>query len=163
MEYKTADLCDAFHEKIIITEPVGFRDYGGRKMFSGKIHTLKTFEDHAHVEKILNTDGTGKVLVVDGGASMRCALTGDRLGGIAVKNNWNGIIINGCIRDSAGLGQLDLGVKALNTYPISRVTDIVWEENIPVMFVGSTFMPGHYVYCDEDGIITASETLTLNN
>ena len=126
MEYKTTDLCDAFLNAITIADATGFKDYGGRKMFGGKIHTIQCFEDHAGVEKILGTDGTGKVLVVDGGASLRCALTGDRLAGMAVKNNWSGIIINGCIRDSATIAALSLGLKALNTYPISKVTDTNW-------------------------------------
>jgi len=161
MEYKVTDLCDAHRDKVFIADPIGFRDYGGRKNFSGKIHTLKCFEDHAWVEKILETDGTGKVLVVDGGGSLRCAITGDRLAGIAVKNRWNGIIIYGCIRDSATIAMLDLGVKALNTYPISNVTDTEWQENIEISFAGINFMPGQFVYCDEDGIITSPTALTL--
>jgi len=161
MDYKTADLCDAHSDKAIITDPIGFKDYGGRKIFGGEIHTLKTYEDHAWVEKILETDGTGKVLVVDGGGSMRCAITGDRLAGIGVKNNWNGIIIYGCIRDSATLALLDIGIKALATYPISRVTNTLWQENIAVCFAGATFMPGQFVYCDEDGIIISPTELTI--
>ena len=160
MEYKTTDLCDANPGKITIADAIGLKDYGGRKTFSGKIHTVKCYEDHAPVEKILNTDGTGKVLVVDGGGSMRCAITGDRLAGIAVNNHWAGIIIYGCIRDSVTIGQLNLGVKALDTYPISRVTNIEWPENIPVSFAGITFVPGHFVYCDEDGIITSASMLS---
>src|ERR1700733_14730967 len=118
MEYKTADLCDIHADTVVITEPIGFKDFGGRKRFSGQIHTLKCYEDHAWVEKILSTDGTGKVLVVDGGGSLRCAILGDRLAGIGVKNNWNGVVIYGCIRDSETIGTLPLGVKALRTYPV---------------------------------------------
>ena len=161
MDYKTADLCDAYSDKVIITEPIGFNDYGGRTRFSGEIHTLKCYEDHAWVEKILETEGTGKVLVVDGGGSMRCAITGDRLAGIGVKNNWNGIIIYGCVRDSATLALLDIGIKALNTYPISRVTNNEWQENIAVSFAGATFIPGQFVYCDEDGIVISATELII--
>ena len=161
MEYKTTDLCDAFCDDVTIADSHGFKDYGGRKTFSGKIHTHQCYEDHAGVEKILETDGTGKVLIVDGGASLRCALTGDRLAGIGIKNNWSGIIINGCIRDSATIAGLNIGVKALNTYPISKVTTTQWPENIDVEFAGITFTPGHFVYCDEDGIITSAKALAL--
>lgn len=160
MEYKTADVCDAYPDKIIIADPIGLKDYGGKKIFSGKIHTLKCFEDHAWVERIVNTDGTGKVLIVDGGGSLHCAITGDRLAGMAVKNHWNGIIIYGCIRDSATMALLNLGVKALNTYPISRVTTNRWEENIPIHFAGVNFIPGQFVYCDEDGIVLSEVELT---
>lgn len=161
MEYKTADLCDAFKDKIVIADPIGLKDYGGRKRFSGKIHTLKCFEDHSWVERILNTDGTGKVLVVDGEGSLHCAIMGDRLAGMAVKNHWNGIIIYGCIRDSATIALLNLGVKALNTYPISKVTSKQWEENSTVHFAGVDFIPGQFVYCDEDGIITSAAELNI--
>lgn len=161
MEYKTTDLCDAYRDKVLIAEPIGFKDFGGRKRFSGKIHTIKCYEDHSWVEKALKTDGTGKVLVVDGGASMRCAITGDRLAGIGVKNNWNGIIVYGCIRDSVTIATLNIGVKALNTYPISRETSTQWQENIPVRFAGLAFIPGQFVYCDEDGIIISETRLTV--
>ena len=153
MNHKTTDLCDIHRDKVIIAEPIGFKDYGGNKSFSGIIYTVKCFEDHAPVEKILETDGNGKVLVVDGGGSMHCAITGDRLAGIAVKNHWNGIVIYGCIRDSATIALLNLGVKALNTYPISNETTIEWEENIEVSFARVTFIPGQFICCDEDGII----------
>ena len=159
MEYKTTDLCDAYPDKVVIAEPIGFKDYGGQKRFSGKVHTLKCYEDHAWVEKILKTDGTGKVLVVDGGGSMGCALTGDRLAGIGVENHWNGILIYGCIRDSVNISLLNIGVKALNIYPMSKVTNQEWQENIPVSFAGITFKPGQFVYCDEDGIIVAEAAL----
>jgi regulator of ribonuclease activity A len=161
MQYKTTDLCDANMGKVTIADYIGFRDYGGRKSFSGQIHTVKCYEDHAWVEKALNTDGTGKVLVVDAGGSLRCAVTGDRLAGIGVKNHWSGIIIYGAIRDSATIATLDIGVKALGTYPISCVTDTQWQENIPVQFAGVVFNPGHFVYCDEDGIITSETALSI--
>ena len=161
MTEKTTDLCDANIGKVTIADSNQFKDYGGRKSFCGRIHTVKCFEDHAWVEKALKTDCTGKVLVVDAGASMRCAVTGDRLAGIGVKNNWSGIIINGVIRDSATIALLDIGVKALGTYPISNRTDTQWEENIPVQFAGVCFTPGHFIYCDEDGIITSEIELTI--
>jgi regulator of ribonuclease activity A len=161
MEYKTTDLCDAHPDMVMIAEPIGFKDYGGKKKFSGMIHTVKCYEDHSWVEKALNTNGTGKVLVVDGGGSMRCAITGDRLAGIGLKNKWSGIIVYGCIRDSLNIAQLSIGVKALNTYPISRVTNTQWQENIPVRFAGVTFTPGQFVYCDEDGIITSEIALIV--
>lgn len=161
MPYKTTDLCDTHPAQVHIAEPIGFKDYGGQKIFGGKIHTLKCYEDHAWVEKILNTDGAGKVLVVDGGGSLRCAITGDRLAGLGVKNHWNGILIYGCVRDSVNLATLNIGIKALNTYPMSCVTNTVWQENIPVHFAGITFRPNEFVYCDEDGIIVSATELKI--
>ncbi len=159
MSLKTTDLCDAHPEKVRIAEPLGFKDFGGTKIFSGKIETVKCFEDNSFVRKALEQNGEGKVLVVDGGGSMRCALLGDMLGELGVKNKWNGIIVYGCIRDSAAMATLALGVKALNTIPLKSNKRNEGQPNIPVRFAGVDFTPGEFVYCDEDGIIVSKEKL----
>lgn len=155
MTFKTADLCDEFSEQLQIAEP-GLQDFGGRKKFSGKIVTLKLFEDNPLVRAALGKDGTGQVLVVDGGGSLRCALLGDILAGKAVNNNWDGIIINGCIRDSAEIGLMNIGVKALATHPLKSVKKGEGEPGIPVTFSGVKFRPGEFLYADEDGVIVSS-------
>ncbi|MCW5908145.1 MAG: ribonuclease E activity regulator RraA [Chitinophagales bacterium] len=160
MELRTTDLCDAHPEKVKVAEP-GFSDYGGASIFSGSIYTVKCFEDNSFVRKALEQNGEGKVLVVDGGGSMRCALLGDMLGELAVKNKWNGIIVYGCIRDSKAMRALPLGVKALNTIPLKSNKRNEGQENINVRFAGVDFVPGQFVYCDEDGIIVSAEKLSL--
>jgi regulator of ribonuclease activity A len=155
---KTTDLCDNYPDKVRIAEP-GFSDFGGLTGFYGKIQTIKCFEDNSFVRKALEQNGEGKVLVVDGGGSMRCALLGDMLGELAVKNKWKGIIIYGCIRDSAAMEHLELGVKALDTMPLKSNKRNEGQENIPVRFSGVDFIPGEFVYCDEDGIIVSKEEL----
>jgi regulator of ribonuclease activity A len=159
MYIKTSDLYDAHGESIKIADSNSYKSYGMKKSFNGMIVTVKCFEDNPLVKKTLEESGTGKVLVVDGGASMRCALLGDMLGEIAVKNNWNGIIINGCIRDSAELKNLDIGLRALGTNPRKSGKTGMGEVNIPVEFAGTTFSPGEYVYCDEDGIVVSESNL----
>jgi regulator of ribonuclease activity A len=156
---KTSDLYDTHGESINIAASNTFRDYGGSKMFSGKIVTVNCFEDNPLVKKTLEESGDGKVLVIDGGASMQCALLGDMLGEIAVRNKWNGIIINGCIRDSTELSKLDIGVKALGTNPRKSKKTGLGEINVPVNFAGVAFTPGEYVYCDEDGIVVSESNL----
>ena len=161
MSLKTTDLCDAHIEKLRVGEPIGFKDYGGRKIFNGEIVTLKCFENNPMVRNTLSQNGEGKVLVVDGGGSLRCAMLGDQLGELAVKNKWNGVIVYGCVRDSADLMKLDVGVKALNTHPCKSSRKIEGQENIQVRFAGIDFIPGEFVYCDEDGILVSKEKLTL--
>ena len=161
MELKTTDLCDAHTDKVSVAEPIGFKDYGGNKCFSGKIVTLKCFENNPLVRKTLEQNGEGKVLVVDGGGSMRCAMLGDMLGDLAVANKWNGVIVYGCVRDSAALGKINLGVKALNTHPLKSSRKVEGQENIVVRFAGVNFTPEEFVYCDEDGIIVSKEQLSL--
>ncbi len=160
MLYKTTDLCDAHPAKVRVAEPIGFNDYGAPAIFAGAIHTVKCFEDNSLVRKALEGDGTGKVLVVDGGGSMRCALLGDMLGELAVKNKWNGIIVYGCIRDSGAMALLPVGVKALDTIPLKSNKRNEGQENITVRFAGIDFVPGEYLYADEDGIIVSAEALT---
>jgi regulator of ribonuclease activity A len=161
MELKTTDLCDAHPDKVSIADPIGFKDFGGAKYFWGKICTIKCFEDNSLVRKALESNGEGKVLVVDGGGSMRCALLGDMLADLAIKNKWNGIIVYGCIRDSEAISKLPLGVKALNTIPLKSNKRNEGQENIAVKFAGVDFVPGQYVYCDVDGIIVAKEALSI--
>lgn len=159
MNFKTTDICDEYPDKVRVTAPIGFKDFGGRKSFHGIIHTVKCFENNPLVRNALEQKGEGKVLVIDGGASLNCALLGDMLGELAIKNKWNGILVNGCIRDAAALAKLDLGVKALNTNPLKSGKKNQGEENIPVSFADVNFNPGEFIYCDEDGIIVSNEKL----
>lgn len=154
----TADLSDQFPELVKAAEPI-FKDFGGTKKFSGEIVTLKIFEDNSLVRKMLEQNGSGKVLVVDGGGSLRCALLGDNLGELAVKNLWQGLIIYGCVRDSAVLKELHLGVKALNTHPLKTVKRNEGQEQIKVTFAGVDFVPRHFVTIDEDGILVSEQRL----
>ena len=159
MKQKTTDLCDAHPNKIKVAEPIGFNDYGGEKIFSGKICTIKCFEDNSFVRQALEQNGEGKVLIVDGGGSKRCALLGDMLGELAVKNKWGGIIIYGYIRDSAAIQTLAIGVKALGTIPLKSNKRNEGQENITVHFAGVDFIPGQFLYADEDGIIVSNYQL----
>jgi regulator of ribonuclease activity A len=160
MSLKTTDLCDAHPDKVSVAEPIGFNHFGGTETFHGVIETVKCFEDNSLVRKALEQPGEGKVLVVDGGGSMRCALLGDMLGELGVKNKWNGIIVYGCIRDSAAMLTLQLGVLALATIPLKSNKRNEGQQNIPVRFAGVDFIPGQVVYCDEDGVIVSKEALS---
>lgn len=155
---QTADLCDANEDKVSVVAPM-FRSFGGRSAFGGAIATLKLFEDNALVRKTLETPGNGRVLVVDGGGSMRCALVGDQLGELGVKNGWAGIVVYGCIRDSKALSGMDLGVFALGTHPRKSIKRNTGEAELPVTFGGVTFTPGHYLYADDDGVIVSPTPL----
>lgn len=158
MEIHTADLCDAHEGKVHVVSPM-FRSYGGRAAFGGQIATLKVFEDNSLVRTALEGPGDGRVLVIDGGASTRCALVGDQLALLGVKNGWAGVIVYGCIRDSQAIGAMDLGVFALGTHPQKSIKKGVGDVNIAVTFGGVTFIPGHHVYADADGVVVADTAL----
>lgn len=158
MTFKTADLCDEHASAVEIAEPI-FRDFGGQKSFHGPIATLKVFEDNTLVRQALETAGEGRVLVVDGGGSTRCALVGDVLAQLAVDHGWAGLVVYGCIRDSAAIAELPLGLKALHAVPNKSQKRGEGQRDLPVRFAGVTFKPGHYLYADSDGVIVAAEPL----
>ena len=158
----TCDLCDAHKNdssgSFRVLPPV-FRDFGAVRRFSGAVVTVKCHEDNSRVKELLGTPGQGKVLVVDGGGSLRCALMGDMIGESAVKNGWEGVIIYGCVRDVDALAELDLGVHAVAAIPLKSVRKGVGETGLDITFGGVTFVQGQYVYADNNGVIAATRKL----
>lgn len=159
MSYMTTDLSDAYPD-FPVADPI-FRSFGQHARFAGPIVTLKVFEDNALVRATLETPGAGRVLVVDGGGSLRCALVGGQLGELAVKNNWVGIVVWGCVRDSVELNAQALGIRALTTHPKKSIKGNSGKAELPVRFAGVDFLPGHWLYADEDGIFVAPHELKL--
>ncbi|MDW8418925.1 MAG: ribonuclease E activity regulator RraA [Chitinophagales bacterium] len=156
---KTTDLCDNFPEKISVAEPIGLRHYGGLTSFYGTIATVKCHEDNSMVRRQLETPGMGRILVVDGGGSLRCALLGDMLAQLATDNGWRGVIVYGLIRDTAAIRYLPLGVMALGSIPLKSEKRNSGTTDVPVRFAGVTFVPGQWLYADEDGVIVSNEML----
>ena len=154
----TTDLCDANESLVRVVEPM-FNSFGGRSNFFGRIATLKLYEDNSLVRKVLESPGDGRVLVIDGGGSLRRALVGDQLAALGVKNGWMGIVVYGCIRDSRAIGEMDIGVFAIDTHPMKTVKNNVGDAEIPVSFGGVTFIPGEWLYADEDGVIVSKVAL----
>ena len=158
--YPVTDLCDEFADDLQILEPM-FTDFGGRLAFGGPISTVKCFEDNSLVRLALEEPGAGRVLVVDGGGSDRCALLGDNLAQLAIDNEWAGVIVYGCIRDAEAISQMDVAVKALNTHPLKSSKKNVGERDVPVRFAGVSFMPDDWLYADLDGIVVSGSELAL--
>ena len=158
MTIKTADLCDEHIQELqYISMP--FRDYGGVFAFYGEIATVQCFEDNSFVKKTLQTEGNNRVLLVDGGGSMRCALLGDLLAQLAIDNHWRGVVINGCIRDSDIIGGLKLGVKALATHPCKSEKKDRGSCDVTVNFGGANCSPGDWLYADSDGVVVSKVPL----
>ena len=158
MDLLTTDLCDAHEDRVRVVEPM-FSSFGGRDAFHGQIATLKLFEDNSLVRMALESPGEGRVLVIDGGGSLRRALLGDQLAALAVQNRWAGIVVYGCIRDSRAIGQMDIGVFAIDTHPMKTVKKNAGEADIPVSFGGVTFIPGEWLYADDDGVVVSAAPL----
>ena len=156
--FRTTDLYDAHLEDLQVAVSI-FRYFGGKTSFCGQIVTLKAVDDNSFLRQSFAKNGAGKVLVVDASASMRCAMMGDMMAGLAASNGWEGVIINGCIRDSIAVAKVDLGVKALATTPRKTAKNNQGLLNIPVHFADVTFNPNAYVYADEDGIVIAKTNI----
>lgn len=122
---------------------------------------MKCFENNPVVRASLEEKGLGRVLVVDGGGSKRCALLGDNIAAMAVENGWSGIIINGCIRDSLDISKMDLGVKALATFPLKSSKRDPGLRDVSVSFAGVTVSPGDWIYADSDGVLVSKEELKV--
>lgn len=152
----TADVCDALGDAARVCEPV-FGDFGGRDAFEGPIATLSTFEDNTKVWDVLRSGGRGRVLVIDGGGSLRVALIGANVSKLAAEEGWAGMVVNGCLRDVPEVAAVDIGVKALATCPRRPRKEDMGIVDIPVSFAGVTFRPGEYLYADEDGIVVTKE------
>lgn len=148
----TCDLYDRFEKTARVADPV-FRDFGGRRRFSGAAVTVKCFEDNSRVKELLGTPGQGKVLVVDGGGSLRAALMGDLIAKDAVKNGWEGVVIHGCVRDAAVLATLDLGIKGLAAIPRKTVRNGEGQKDLPVTLASIRINPGDLVFADADGVL----------
>lgn len=161
----TAELCDANPQLIVSGElralhPV-FQIYGQRQVFSGPVVTLKVFEDNVLVRELLEEKGDDRVLVVDGGGSLRCAILGGNPVVQAQNNGWAGIIVNGCIRDVDEINGCDIGVRALASHPVKASKKGIGEKHVPVNIAGTRICDGEWLYADTDGILVSKTELSV--
>ncbi len=147
----TSDVLDEHGDRAAVCL-IQFRSFGS-PAFSGTVETVRCHEDNVLVRECAGQPGDGRVLVVDGGGSRRCALLGDNIAALALDSGWSGIVVNGCVRDSAALDGLALGVKALGTNPRPSRKDGTGAIGVPVVFGGVTFEPGAILHADGDGVV----------
>lgn len=148
----TSDIVDQYGDRAAVCA-VAFRRFGGLESFEGEISTVRCFEDNVLLKRQVSEPGRGRVLVVDGGGSMRVALMGDMIAGMAVTNGWAGLVLNACVRDVAALRELNLGIKALGPTPLPSAKTGAGELDVPVTFGDVTFTPGAMLFSDDDGIV----------
>ena len=160
MPFTTPDLSDAYPDTQALA-PI-LKNLGGKKTFWGKIETLQCPDDNSFVKELLNSQGKGKVLVVDANGISTVALLGDMIAEAGVKNNWSGIVINGYVRDIDILGKLDIGVQALGTMPVRSEKKNQGQLGIDITFGGITFSRGNYIYADNNGLLLSKEELKLS-
>ncbi|KJY84948.1 MULTISPECIES: ribonuclease E activity regulator RraA [Vibrio] len=160
MEYNTSALCDIYSEQVDVVEPM-FSNFGGSASFAGQITTVKCFEDNGLIREVLEQDGLGRVLLIDGGGSLRRALIDAELASLAEENEWEGLIVYGCVREVDDLEDMNVGIQALASIPVGAASQNVGEVDIPVNFGGVTFIPEDYLYADNTGVILSQEPLDV--
>lgn len=160
MEYNTSALCDIYLDQVDVVEPM-FSNFGGRASFAGQLTTIKCFEDNSVIREVLERDGIGRVLLVDGGGSLRRALIDSELATIAEENEWEGIVVYGCVREIDELEEMNLGIQALASIPVGASAQGIGELDVAVNFGGVTFLPEDYLYADSTGIILSQEPLNV--
>ena len=152
----TCDLCDAHKgdaSAAFRVLPPLFRDYGAVTRFAGRISTVQCFEDNSRVREAVNSPGEGRVLVVDGGGSLRRSLVGGLLGAAAARNGWAGVVVIGAVRDRAELAACELGIRAMALIPMPTDRRDQGLRDVPVQ-VGEVWVrPGEWLVADDDGIV----------
>ncbi|MBD1558442.1 ribonuclease E activity regulator RraA [Vibrio sp. S9_S30] len=158
MEYNTSALCDIYLDQVDVVEPM-FSNFGGSASFAGQLITVKCFEDNGLIRTVLEQDGVGRVLLIDGGGSLRRALIDADLASLAEENEWEGIVVYGCVREVDELEDMNIGIQALASIPVGAAQQSIGEIDVAVNFGGVTFLPEDYLYADNTGIIISQEPL----
>lgn len=162
MQYNTSLLCDIYADTVDVVEPL-LTNFGGRNSFAGEVVTVKCFESVGLIYQALAENGAGKVLLIDGGGSLRRALINAHIAELAVENSWEGIVVNGCVREVDILEELDIGIQAITAIPVGAEDNEIGEMNAPVNFAGVTFLPEDILYADSTGIIISPEPLEIDD
>ncbi len=155
-DFSTCDLCDLHKNDTsgaFRVLPPLYRDFGARRRFAGNVSTVKCFEDNSVVKAALDEPGRERVLVIDGGGSLRRALVGGNIGAAAARNGWAGVVVHGAVRDAAELAQCEVGVRALALIPLPTEKRNAGERDVPVRIEGVWVRPGDWLYADADGIV----------
>lgn len=161
MEYNTSALCDIYLEQVDVVEPM-FSNFGGCASFAGQVTTVKCFEDNGLIRQLLEQDGLGRVLLIDGGGSLRRALVDAEIASLAEENDWEGIVVYGCVREVDELEDMSIGIQAIAAIPVGATAQGIGEFDIPVNFGGVTFLPEDYLYADNTGVILSQEPLDVD-
>ncbi len=156
-EFSTPDLSDDAADARAIELPL--RNFGQLRYFCGQAVTIKCHEDNSLVKACVEEPGNGRVIVVDGGGSLRRALLGDMLAEKAAANGWAGLVINGVIRDVDEIGATPLGVQALGTCPVKTEKLGFGQRDVRLHFGGVEIDPGDYIYADNNGVLVSKRSL----
>jgi len=160
MQYNTSELCNIYADLIDVVDPI-FSNYGGRSSFGGKVVTIKCFENMGLIQQVLQEDGEGKILVIDGGGSTRRALIDIDIAQLAESNGWEGIVCFGSVRDVDAIEDVDIGIQALVSIPVGADDQDIGECDAAINFAGVTILPDDHLYADNTGMILSPDALDI--
>ncbi len=165
LSFSTCDFCDAHKAddsgRFRVLAPV-FKDFGGRTSFHGQVLTVKCYQDNSHVKRAVESEGQGRVLVVDGAASLQRALLGGNLAAAAFHNGWAGVVVDGCVRDLAEISVLPFGIRALALNPMPTLRSDQGQTGIAVSIQGTVVHTGDWLYADADGMVVSPHPLHIS-
>jgi len=161
MKIGTADICDEHGDSAQVAEPV-FLSFGGLSRCCGQIATIRIDEDNSDLIASLNEPGQGRFLAVDAGGAY-CAVVGDRLATLAHKNGWAGLVVNGYVRDISEISAMPIGIWALGACPRRSTKKARGQRGVELEFAGVRFVPGHFLYADEDGVVVTARPVDAVN
>ncbi len=162
MYIDTSEICDFYPDDVDVMDPI-FTHFGGIQAFHGKVTTVKCYETNGLIAEILEEDGRGRVLVVDGGGIMRSALVDAELAQLAADNQWEGIVVNGAVRQVQELAQIDIAIIALGAFPVGAFDEQLGDTDVPVNFAGVSIYPDDYIYSDTTGTVLSGIPLDIDH
>ena len=155
--FSTPDISDKYSHSFAIN--IQFRSFGKKEYFCGQVKTAQCPEDNSKLKEILSQDGSGQVLLVDGNGSYKVALLGDMIAKQAIENSWEGVIINGCVRDVEILKDLPLGIFAIGSCPVRSKKENKGTLGQPVEIGSILVDEGFWLYADESGVLVSKTKL----
>jgi 4-hydroxy-4-methyl-2-oxoglutarate aldolase len=144
-------LCDV-DKSLPVVDPALRPLTGSRKIF-GPAFTVVAAGEFLSVLYAIGEASAGDVLVVQAGGAPLAAL-GELLATEAWRRGLGGIVVDGYVRDRAGLPP-DLPLWARGTVPMAGRSDVAPRVGGPVECGGVRVTPGDLVLADDDGIVIA--------
>ncbi len=154
------DLSDSNSDQIQIGR-ITLNSYGGIQNLEGEIYTVSCSDDNSIVKKILASEGENKVLVIDASGVSHASMVGDQIAESAVKNNWAGIVVYGCVRDVEELKNLPIGIFARGVVAQKTNKKNHGFEDVLISFGSVVMTSGKWIYIDQNGWLVADNKLEL--
>lgn len=124
----------------------------GMRLLGTAVTVITRPGDALFLQKVADVAGPGDVIVVDAGGCKDCAIIGERIGGYMQKRGIVGVVVDGAVRDTAGLIEFGFPTFARAVTPRIYGTQGPGAINVPISCGGITVNPGDLIIGDDDGV-----------